>query len=84
MSPQGFLSPRFIAVSPIAITNPAIANVLGEARFSSVTFRLFKLPKGSLETTAEDYGQFATCALCVFPNQLSAAGSAGARARAYR
>lgn len=56
---QGFLSPRFVAVSPIAITNPAIAEVLGEARFSSVTFRLFKLPAGLLETTAEDYGQFA-------------------------
>lgn len=49
-----------MAVTPITITNAAIADVLGEARFSSVTFRLFKLPKGLLETSSEDYGQFAT------------------------
>ena len=38
----------------------AFAEVLGNARFFSRTFRLFKLPAGRLETLCEDYGQAAT------------------------
>ncbi len=34
--------------------------VIGNARFFSRTYRLFKLPKGRLETLCEDYGQTAT------------------------
>ncbi len=36
------------------------AEVVGNARFFSRTFRLFKLPGGRLETLCEDYGQVAT------------------------
>ena len=45
--------------TPITITNPAVAGLLGEARFFSVTYRLFKLASGRLEATSEDYGQLA-------------------------
>ena len=33
--------------------------MLGEAKFYSLTYRLFKLPEGRLETLCEDYGQYA-------------------------
>lgn len=33
--------------------------MLGGARFSSVTYRLFKLPGGLLEEGSEDFGQAA-------------------------
>jgi hypothetical protein len=45
--------------APIAVTDAALAATLGEARFFSITYRLFKLPKGRLETLCEDYGQWA-------------------------
>ncbi len=35
-------------------------DVVGNARFFSRTYRLFKLPPGRLETLCEDYGQTAT------------------------
>jgi hypothetical protein len=43
----------------IAVTD-VFAEVVGNARFFSRTFRLFKLPRGRLETLCEDYGQVAT------------------------
>ncbi|MCL8047467.1 hypothetical protein M8864_32765, partial [Pseudomonas aeruginosa] len=40
---------------PIEITDPALAAKLGDARFFSATYRLFKLD--GLEPACEDYGQ---------------------------
>lgn len=31
---------------------------MGNISFYSITFRLFKLPRGALEPQCEDYGQF--------------------------
>jgi hypothetical protein len=38
------------------VTDAALKELVGEVRFLSVTYRLFKLPN-SLETLCEDYGQ---------------------------
>lgn len=47
---------RIVSRSPIAITEPTVANKVGNARFFSMTVRAFKLP---LEDRCEDYGQIA-------------------------
>ncbi len=54
----GFLDPRVVSEAPIAIFNAAIAAKVGAARFTSVTYRLFKL--AGLDDQCEDYGQTAT------------------------
>lgn len=54
----GFADPRVLSQSPIEITDAELKPIVGEAKFSSITYRLFKLP--SLETLCEDYGQVAT------------------------
>jgi len=51
----GFLDPRLVASRPIEITDAAVRQKLGQARFFSATYRLFKLP--ALESACEDYGQ---------------------------
>ena len=51
----GFLDPRLVTSRPLAITNEAIKRKLGQAKFFSATYRLFKLD--GLETACEDYGQ---------------------------
>src|SRR5262245_35831006 len=51
----GFLDPRLVASHPIEIKNDAMARKLGQAKFFSATYRLFKLD--DLETACEDYGQ---------------------------
>jgi arsenite methyltransferase len=51
----GFLDPRLVASRPIEITNEALREKLGPARFFSATYRLFKLD--GLEPACEDYGQ---------------------------
>jgi len=51
----GFLDPRLVASHPIEIKNDAIKRKLGQAKFFSATYRLFKLD--GLETACEDYGQ---------------------------
>jgi arsenite methyltransferase len=51
----GFLDPRLVTSKPIAITNEAVRQKLGAARFFSATYRLFKLD--GLEPDCEDYGQ---------------------------
>jgi arsenite methyltransferase len=56
----GFLDPRVVDRAPVTIQDPDLADVVGEARFESITYRLFKLPEGRLETLCEDYGQVAT------------------------
>ena len=55
----GFADPRVMTRAPVAITDEAVAKAVGGASFSSVTYRLFKLPPGRLETLCEDYGQYA-------------------------
>ena len=54
----GFTDPRVLSSSPIEVTDPELRAVTGNARFFSITYRLFKLP-GLLEDKCEDYGQFA-------------------------
>jgi SAM-dependent methyltransferase len=51
----GFLDPRLVTSKPIGITNEAVKQKLGAAKFYSATYRLFKLD--GLETACEDYGQ---------------------------
>lgn len=53
----GFLDPRIVSTSPITIQNEAVASRVGAARFTSVTYRLFKLD--GLDDQCEDYGQSA-------------------------
>ncbi len=50
-----FTDPRLVEDRPLSITNEAIQARLGETRFHSATYRLFKLP--GLEEDCEDYGQ---------------------------
>ena len=51
----GFLDPRLVDDRPIEISDPAINDKIGQLRFYSATYRLFKLPE--LEPSCEDYGQ---------------------------
>lgn len=53
----GFTDPRVVSASPISIHNDEIAAKVGAARFTSVTYRLFKLD--GLDEQCEDYGQSA-------------------------
>lgn len=55
----GFTDPRMIAVDPIEINDPELKDIVGEAKFYSITYRLFKLD--ALETLCEDYGQVCAC-----------------------
>jgi arsenite methyltransferase len=51
----GFLDPRLVASRPLDVTDRAIKAKLGQAKFFSATYRLFKL--AGLESACEDYGQ---------------------------
>jgi SAM-dependent methyltransferase len=51
----GFLDPRLVTSRPIDVANAAMRAKLGQAKFFSATYRLFKLD--GLETACEDYGQ---------------------------
>ena len=51
----GFLDPRLVTSRPIAVEDDAMRQKLGEAKFFSATYRLFKLD--GLESACEDYGQ---------------------------
>lgn len=53
----GFTDPRQLSISPIDIQDETLSELLGEAKFYSITYRCFKLPQ--LETLCEDYGQVA-------------------------
>ncbi|GHA05426.1 methyltransferase [Arenicella chitinivorans] len=52
---SGFKDPRLVKSRPLAIENPALQAKLGDRRFYSATYRLFKLD--DLEPACEDYGQ---------------------------
>jgi SAM-dependent methyltransferase len=51
----GFADPRLVEDRPVAVTDPALAARVGNTRFFSATWRLFKLD--GLEPECEDYGQ---------------------------
>lgn len=52
---HGFADPRLVEDRPLSIDDPQLAEKLGNARFFSATYRLFKLD--GLEPACEDYGQ---------------------------
>ena len=56
----GFPDPRILSSHIIDIKDEAIQELVGEAKFYSITYRLFKFPVGVIETLCEDYGQVAT------------------------
>jgi len=51
----GFKDPRLVKSRPLAIENTRLQDMLGDRRFFSATYRLFKLD--ALEPACEDYGQ---------------------------
>jgi SAM-dependent methyltransferase len=53
----GFSDPRLVVDRPLDVTDEALAALVGDIRFFSATYRLFKLPE--LEAANEDYGQTA-------------------------
>jgi arsenite methyltransferase len=52
---NGFIDPRLVEDRPLEITDNRLSELVGETRFYSATYRLFKL--ADLETACEDYGQ---------------------------
>ncbi|WP_193164491.1 methyltransferase domain-containing protein [Microbulbifer hainanensis] len=52
---SGFLDPRLVTDRPLAITEDTLRERVGNLRFFSATYRLFKLDE--LEPACEDYGQ---------------------------
>ena len=52
---QGWADPRLVEDRPLAVTDPELSAKLGNLRFYSATYRLFKL--SGLESACEDYGQ---------------------------
>ena len=55
---HGFADPRLVEDRPLAVTDPQLAPRVGNLRFFSATYRLFKLD--GLESACEDYGQAVT------------------------
>ncbi len=52
---SGFADPRLVEDRPLLVTDPALAERVGNLRFYSATYRLFKLD--ALESACEDYAQ---------------------------
>lgn len=52
---SGFIDPRLVVDRPLAITQLVLAERVGQLRFFSATYRLFKLE--DLEDACEDHGQ---------------------------
>lgn len=52
---SGFIDPRLVDDRPLGITDPLLAQKLGNLRFFSATYRLFKID--GLEDACEDHGQ---------------------------
>ncbi len=50
----GFTDPRLVESRPVDVSEPKLAKKLGDIRFVSATYRLFKV--GGLEAGSEDYG----------------------------
>ncbi|TXT25232.1 MAG: type 11 methyltransferase [Gallionellaceae bacterium] len=55
---NGFADPRLVESRPLEISDPKLASRVGNLRFYSATYRLFKLD--GLESACEDYGQAVT------------------------
>ena len=53
----GFNDPRILSVSEIKVEDPELKKILGNAKFYSITYRLFK--NKSIEDKCEDFGQIA-------------------------
>lgn len=51
----GFGDPRLVSDRPVSVTSPKLAAKIGNIRFYSATWRLFRL--AGLEPACEDYGQ---------------------------
>jgi len=51
----GFTDPRAVKSNPITIENEELTDLIGNIKFFSVTYRLFKID--GLESDCEDYGQ---------------------------
>ncbi|XP_075072330.1 arsenite methyltransferase-like [Mixophyes fleayi] len=45
----GFSTPRLVTSSNITVNNKELENIIGNYRFASATFRLFKLPQNSVK-----------------------------------
>jgi len=54
----GFSDVRMVSKSEIVVSDSELSSILGEAKFYSITYRLFKIPE-LLESACEDYGQVA-------------------------
>ncbi|GLC51856.1 hypothetical protein PLESTB_000555900 [Pleodorina starrii] len=54
----GFTDPRQLECEEIIVHDAELKDLVGEARFYSITYRLFKVP-GQIEDLCEDYGQVA-------------------------
>lgn len=54
----GFLDPRIVSKRLVSINNEGIKDLVGEVKFYSITYRLWKLE--GLEEGCEDYGHVAT------------------------
>ena len=52
---QGFADPRLVEDRPLEVTDPVLANRVGNIRFFSATYRLFNIAE--LEQDCEDHGQ---------------------------
>lgn len=52
----GFTDPRMVAINRITVQNKDLEKQLGNIKFYSITYRLFKL-ENKLDTECEDYGQ---------------------------
>jgi len=53
----GFSDPRILAVNELKVQDPELMAILGNAKFYSITYRLFK--HKSMEDKCEDFGQVA-------------------------
>jgi len=54
----GFNDPRIVSIEELLITNEEVQEKVGDIKFYSITYRLFKLSE--LEDFCEDYGQSVT------------------------
>ena len=59
MAEMGWQDIRTVTERPVEVEDPALRDMLGNARFTSATVRAFKLPD-LVEDRCEDYGQVAT------------------------
>lgn len=49
----GFSQPRIVSISPVPVEREDFKKILGDVKFASVTYRLFKLPANCKESSAQ-------------------------------